>query len=418
MEHGVSAAYAGLPRFGVVRDALCTVTERLVREVVNPTSQAPAWNEFEWGVAKAVCALQGIAALLATRLQWDVPSGFRAFLDSQLAHGIERHAIADALLATLDDSFGQRKIPAVALKGSALRTLGMYQPGERPMGDVDLLVRPDDTAVCAEIMRSVGYEPLFSVRRHAVFAPVGRKQVHGFAEDRDTPLKIEIHTHIYEELPLRRMDITSEIWPDAVRPGLNPYASAASRLRHVMLHAAGGMRVNALRFIQVHDIAWLAAHMSVSDWSELLGDGSAGERPWWIFPPLSFAARYVPGSVPEEVLARARAECPRWLRARYEHRALHDVSWSNLRIAAFPGIEWCRSPLEAIRFVRTRVLPGREARDELAANSASNPNLTQVPWYGVSHAERIVRWLFTRPPRVQTIFAVSAALRADAASSG
>jgi hypothetical protein len=89
---------------------------------------------------------------------------------------------------------------------------------------------------------------------------------------------------------------------------------------------------------------------------------------------------------------------------------LTDVSWSNLRIAAFPGIEWARSPLEALRFANSRILPGKAALGELESAVNLLPEMRTIPWYGQRHATRIVRWLFTRPPRVQTMRSVLDAL--------
>jgi len=114
-----------------------------------------------------------------------------------------------------------------------------------------------------------------------------------------------------------------------------------------------------------------------------------------------------------EVLRAARAACPRILRLAAERRSLTDVSWSNLRIHAFPGIAWSRTPLDALRFVRSRVLPSGTSLAELEIARQAQPQLDAVPWYGVSHGRRIVRWLFSRPPRVQTIVSVMAALRDD-----
>ena len=42
--------------------------------------------------------------------------------------------------------------------------------------------------------------------------------------------------------------------------------------------------------------------------------------------------------------------------------------------------------------------------------SAAAPAMRQTPWYELPHSQRIVRWLFSHPPRVQTLSAVSAAL--------
>jgi hypothetical protein len=406
-----------LPGFGVIQAALRRTTERLVREVVAPTDTTPAWSDFDWSVAKAACAMQGISVLLANRLRWHAPA-FRQFLEAQRVHGEARHAAAGTLLARLDSVLGERSVAAVALKGSALRAFGLYAVGERPMGDVDLLIKPRDVAACADALAGLGYEPLYSARRHDVFAPRALRPVpdDAIGEHRDHPLKVEVHTRISEALPVRNVEITQFVWPAMRYAGLNPYPSTAALFRHVVLHAAGGLRANAARFIQVHDIGQLARRLNAADWAELLENARGREPAWWMFPPLSLAAHYLPGSVPDDILTNCAALCPPWLRSRYERRSIHDVSWCNLRIPAFPGMEWSRSPIDAVRFARSRLFPDRVARAELAQTAVSQPRLMQVPWYGISHAQRIARWVFTRPPRVQTISAIAAALRADSAA--
>jgi hypothetical protein len=89
---------------------------------------------------------------------------------------------------------------------------------------------------------------------------------------------------------------------------------------------------------------------------------------------------------------------------------LTDVSWSNLRIHAFPGIDWSRTPGDALRYIRSRLVPSRRALADVASTVRRQPHLERVPWYGVSHGKRIVRWLVSRPPRVQTILSIAAAL--------
>jgi hypothetical protein len=55
-------------------------------------------------------------------------------------------------------------------------------------------------------------------------------------------------------------------------------------------------------------------------------------------------------------------------------------------------------------------LPSRAALQELAQAVAVFPAYSRQRWYGVSHFERILRWIFSRPPRVQTMISVRAAL--------
>jgi hypothetical protein len=82
----------------------------------------------------------------------------------------------------------------------------------------------------------------------------------------------------------------------------------------------------------------------------------------------------------------------------------------NMRAHAFPGLEWSRSPVEALRYARSRILPSKVALSELESTEKVMPALRTIPWYGQHHAIRIVRWLFTRPPRVQTMRTVVDAL--------
>ena len=399
-----------LPAFKVIARALRTTTERLAGEVVNPSSTAPAWNDFEWGVARAVSAMHGLGALLANRLQWRGPQPWTTFLDEQRDHGRAHYERAGVILGDLDAAARRAGIACIALKGSALRALDLHQPGERPMGDIDLLVSPRDVPGCNGMLAQIGYAPAYSMHRHDVFAPIDRHEPHPYAEHTRNPLRIEVHTHIAENLPVTAVDITHQLWPASTHPGINGYVSRASLLRHILLHTAGNMRAHALRFIQLYDIAQLGRRLQPDEWRELLGSRNSRADSWWIYPPLSLAERYVPGSIPAEVLASFRAACPFGLRMSARHYDLYQVSWSNLRIAALPGSAWARTPLELLRLTKSRLLPSRVALQELSEAARVQPSIQQLRWYGASHFERILRWAFSRPPRVQTMVSVRAAL--------
>ena len=277
------------------------------------------------------------------------------------------------------------------------------------MGDIDLLVRPADLDLASAVVRSQGYHEACATRRHITFMPTASANQRLYGEHPDNPLRIELHPQVTESLPVEIVDITDSLWPPSPVPGSNPYASFAALMRHLLLHAAGNMRANALRFLQIYEIAVCARRMTSSDWTELLGL-QPRYASWWIYPALSMAERHFPGSVPGDRLEEFATVCPSRLRSRYKNRSIYSVSWSNLRIAALPGMEWSRSWRETLRFVRHRAFPTRVQLDELANSVATLPNLSRVRWYDSSHAERIVRWIFGRPPRVQTLVTVQAAL--------
>jgi hypothetical protein len=191
-----------------------------------------------------------------------------------------------------------------------------------------------------------------------------------------------------------------------VHPGINAYAGRAELLRHLLLHCAGNIRAHAMRLIQLRDVAQLALAMTSADWAVLLDH----DDPWWMFPVLRLTGTYFPRSVPGVVLEMTRRRCPGWLRRAAGRMDLVTVSWSNLRIDALPGIEWSRSAFEALRFAKSRIAPSREALAELDFAVKVLPGLQAIPWYGQRHLTRIVRWLFGRPPRVQTMQSVLDAL--------
>jgi hypothetical protein len=186
-------------------------------------------------------------------------------------------------------------------------------------------------------------------------------------------------------------------------------------MRHLLLHAAGNIRARALRLIQLHDLALVGRALGADGWSELL-DGPGGARDmWWAYAPLLMTRYYFPSSVPDAVMEQATRTCPPWLRRSCLRRRLSDVSWSNPRIQALPGIEWSRTFGEAIRFAASRVWPRRADLDELRVAAAASSYGSMAGWYRQSHVLRIARWLFAAPGRPQTMYTVQRALERDAA---
>jgi hypothetical protein len=401
-----------LPSISKVAAALRKTTETLAQELCFPSSRAPPWTEFEWRIATVAAAMHGVSSLLCNGLCWEGPPGWQRFLLEQRGQSVARHQVIVRLLKAIDLHARGSGVALVALKGSALLAGDIYSAGERPMGDIDLLVRAVDARATSRVLEGCGYSAAFSTHRHDVFQPINIKvpTTARVGEHVDNPITIEVHTKIAERLPVNPVDITGFLLPSAAHAGLNAYPSLASLMLHLLLHAAGNIRARALRLIQLHDISLLAARFAVDDWEELVAMRPDGHALWWVWGPLMLTARYYPASIPTDVCARLRLECPWLLRALARHYCLTDVSWSNIRIAAFPGVEWSRSGSEALAFMRSRIWPRSEALSELKDGAAQIPGSSSIPWYGIPHAARILRWIFLRPPRVQTLLSVRAAL--------
>ena len=380
----------------------------LSRPAIEGLFNPPDWTPFDWSVARASSAMHGISALLANGLPWRGPPGWQHFLSEQARHTLLRDVRIGELLAEIDVLARREAVGVVMLKGAALRTMNLYAQGERPMGDIDLYAPTDTFPKVARVLAALGYSEAFRVPRHIAYRAGPANPPQGAGEHIGNSIKIELHGLVAESLPADTVDITSRLAPSPLQPGVHGYRSRAALMAHLLMHAAGNMRAHALRLVQLHDIARLSTLMNGDDWHELTWAGN--EIPWWAYPPLLLATKYCVAAVPRELLALLEHSCPLMLARAARRWTLTDVSWSNLRIPAFPGIEWSRSANEAARFAMSRLFPSRSALEGLSVAMHEQPQMTAIPWYTRSHPARIVRWVFGRPPRVQTMSSVMAAL--------
>jgi hypothetical protein len=403
-----------LPPLRTVRAGLRRTTEALAVELAlaRPGHATPGWSTLEWQLATAAAAAHGVSPLLGALSTWQNPQ-WRSFLASQREHVECRHRRIETLLGRIDEGARIAGLAVVPLKGSALHAAGLYAPGERPMADIDLLVREADADVAIGLLQDLGYVQSFVQWKHRVFKPVDCPPVDALGEHRDTPVNIELHTHIQERLPVAIVDISDRIFPRAPHPGLNPYPSNGALMSHLLLHAAGNMCARTLRLLHLHDISLLATRMVASDW-DALRDGQA--EPWWALPPLRLVTRYYRNAVPPAVLARLERACPRVLRLLSRRHTLTRLSCSELWLHALSGIEWCRSVGDVGGYLGHRIRPSQEAMQERADMLRTQLWLQGQPWVRLSHGRRILTWL-TRPvPRMDALYVVRAALQCPSAS--
>ena len=389
---------------------LCKVTTRLASELASPTQNAPDWFDHEWAIARAVAAMHGISPLLSRRLIWQGPEAWTKFLRDQRAHTAARHSRLQSLLRSIGQKACEAGVAATPLKGAALHELGLYAAGDRPMADIDLLVRPADVERTTVLLTSLGFQQSAENWKERVFTSIDDSATAEVGEHAANGLKIELHERICEKLPWRLTDASEFVFPPQPHPGLNAYPSTASLMRHLLLHAAGSMAFQSLRILQLHDIALLAARMNESDWNEITTSPSRDVRMWWAFPPLELMTRYYESSVPQRVLAALRADCSHLLRALATRKSLIDVSYSYLWIKAFPGIEWSQTIPELLAFAASRVLPKATHMAQRERIAKTEAWAKQGQWSSMSQGRRILRWVTSRQTRPVTMHAIRAAL--------
>ena len=406
-----------LPPLKIVKVGLRRTTEALAVELARtqPVSATPEWNDLEWQLASAAAAGHGVSPLLSRFSTWQNPE-WQRFLASQREHVEHRHRHIVALLKRIDAGARAAGLAIVPLKGSALHALGLYAPGDRPMADIDLLVRENDAGPAIELLLELDYVESFAQWKHRVFKPAGRAPVAGLGEHRDTPVNIELHTRIQERLPVSTVDITERIYPRESRPGLNDYPSTGALMNHLLLHTAGNICNRSLRLLHLHDISLLATHMVASDW-DVLWDEDAAAPPWWALPPLRLVARYYRNAVPGAMFDRIEHDCPPLLRTMSRRQTLTQLSCSELWLHALAGIEWSRSVREAGRYVRNRVKPSKEAIKERADMVRTQLWLQGQSWVRQNQGRRILTLLTRQVPRMDTLYVVRAALEVPASTT-
>jgi hypothetical protein len=399
-----------IPRPSALQAALHKITEGLAKELGSPTQRVPDWSDFDWSVARAVAAIHGVSPLLSRALRWQGPADWVKFLERQRAHTTLRHGRIEGLLCLIDHGVREAGIAAVALKGAALHALGVYRAGDRPMADVDLLVRPREARSAAKMLESLGYAESSASWKERVFTPIDHRDPDGLGEHAGNDIKIELHERICERLPWRVTDISELIHPVEPLPGCQSYPSKASLMSHLVLHAAGCMTFQSLRLLHLHDLSRLSTRMTQDDWEQFLDSRHLVGELWWAFPPLEMTSRYFPSTIPAEVLAAVEADCPYWLQLASRRRSLCDVSLSHLWVDAFPGIEWARSVGELVEYAASRLRPSAghlAGRERLAQNEVW---ARQDQWSKLSQGRRILRWVTSRPTRPPTMHAIRAAL--------
>ncbi len=326
-----SAAVAGgEPPPGAAGDAgrLAWMCERLAVWVVAPPPQPPpAWPAAAWEDFRAATQVHGVGPLLGRRLGDRQPwSQAAAWLGAEHAANrlrVERlHQDLRAILAR----FAAADVPLMPLKGAVLGPLYYSDPAERPMADLDLLVRAETLAQSAQLLVDIGYEVVFEGRKHVKLAPRGgrRRPVsdaggasdgdvgadaggspgpgpgdhEAAGEHPDNPRWVELHPACGEWLGDERIDLTGPIWAGARRqPLLGEPAwlpDPATHWLYLLVHATHHILINRFRLIQLLDLLLLCPTDLLGAALQVEPPAAAAAMARALYPPLALLQRYFP----------------------------------------------------------------------------------------------------------------------------
>lgn len=166
--------------------------------------------------------------------------------------------------------FNAAGIDVMVLKGAALNLTVFRQPDERPMGDLDLMVRPEQVHDAIALLEELGCRP-------------GRPQVRGdffprFYYEREFvfggtyPVVIDLHVRPFRPLRYARKIPAEAFWSEAVELQVGAGWVLAPSFEDMLIHLAAHSAVHANeRRMWLADIArWSSEWQETMDWDRFL----------------------------------------------------------------------------------------------------------------------------------------------------
>jgi len=160
-------------------------------------------------------------------------------------------------------------IPFILLKGMALVASLPEQSRLRPMGDIDILVRPDQVAAAIDVLSSCGWWAYYGTHDLAKQLMADGLESYGF--ERGQHLYLDLHSHL---LKLSRWpDADAALWQRVRKATLGDTACRLpcfeDQVLHACVHGAPWAPIGALRWA-ADTIVILRATGSGFDWDYLL----------------------------------------------------------------------------------------------------------------------------------------------------
>ncbi len=372
------------------QEKLAAVTNVLARWLPGgiDDSAVANWSAAEWEAAEWVVYWQNALPWLAARIEETsiaVPEVVYGRLQALNTASRERTRRMLAACNEILEAFRQAGIDVVLLKGAVLSPIYYPDPLQRPLADLDLLIRPNDVSASRELMlKQLGYRYYSRSAEDEVYLRGERKE-NIWAPDNVHP--VEVHFTLREEYAgigyelaeiMWRESQERPYWQDTVARIPNP----AALLLHVCAHTTSDWLIQRGRLMHIDDIRKLCAQMQPDAWqkfSQMIQPGTAR----FIYPALAFVAKYTPLPVPAFTNDSLRENCPPALLTWLEQVDLADASESNAASRSGLGLELARrlsrSRADMARFWLRSFFPRR-------FNLAKRyPRLVETPFWPLAY---------------------------------
>jgi hypothetical protein len=340
---------------------------------------AVAAADLDWAYINRAASVQGVVALLHDWLQRHpeivVYGGLREELHQAYWAGHFRNQLLLAELDRLRDAASRAGVDILPLKGAQLATSFYQAAALRPLGDLDLLVRPAQAEAMGEILRSLEYR---EVPTEAPHLPAHRLDERSrercwttsrdgqdvVVEYRTIPLELAIgrFTDLDRQLTAMLDDYTSEVWTRARRPAAG-HGAWTMTPEDLLLLVTTHLAAKHLdpRLIWLRDVAAITAQVPGLDWTYVATRARRLRAAGTVKVALEAAAMWLgaPKAPPAfDALAIAPGSQTRFTFERWEYdrlrRLVSSLRCRDLR-ASGPAVSPLGSTLARVRGWRARL---------------------------------------------------------------
>jgi hypothetical protein len=253
----------------------------------------------------------------------------------------ERNRRILLLLDEIGSALRERGIATLVSKGLPLAHDYYGDLGLRVMYDLDLHIKPEDTAGAFDVLRRIGYAPFFPRHGYRPGRPLWRPREYAWDAERvfdpDRPVLVELHTRPWEpRWHGFRMESRLDLWRDlrvAEIAGVLLQVPAEERLLvHLAVHYACNVLECNARLMHLLDIALLLRLRGRDlDWDAILREISESCLAPFCFVALALAESTGGCNLSPRVRSHLRDATPSAVVSWLASRGLQDACSMNLR---------------------------------------------------------------------------------------
>lgn len=260
---------------------------------------------------------EGVAAPVPHSPVASMPSEPPSVLaDSIMPDAERRTAIRNVRMMRVLDRIASRfeaaGVPLLALKGAVLNMTVYDRPDQRPMDDLDLLIREQDVDRVFTLLEEMeGLRGVSLVRED--FFPRFHYEIE-YTVGRIYPVRVDLHVRPFRPLRYSRVVPTDALWASARRVRIDEgtilIPSDEEMLIHLATHAA--IHACARRMWLMDLYLWVVQHGDRMDWSRFVDTAGRWRLAWPVRQALESAERRFGPFLPVDVLPGLMQQKVNW----------------------------------------------------------------------------------------------------------